>query len=447
MTDPAPARGEQWLVGLLVALIATCGIGWLDITRAGSLSLKWFHGVAAALVAVALLLPDLGGRLIRIMGAWGAFWAAWSVYLAAAVIAQVLNVDPYFPLLSIPKHITYSGVALTAAVAAFSFTTPSGRRALTWAAGATAALGFVVLCRPLVASGVNPLAVIWSAIRSGQPDEVIFGIFQRSFVGTEIATVDPVQANLRHGLASALALSIFHTALVRPTLSRDRRRVADAGIVAASRFLALTLSRAAILAVLIWVLIMAMVPLVRGRASLAHWIVPVVVPLAVLAVVVLPIGQVFQERFFDDQGSAAVRSTNATEVVEQFDRYATGADGLSIDASPHNVILDGLLAGGYLGAAAGLVLFATLLLVLARLVGDHLMDRAWALPLSRAATIGIGVVPLVRMVTAGGGLPNLAEWVGAGTFMGLVALERRHAQAAPASVPPTGVDAAPARSR
>jgi hypothetical protein len=445
-TEAPPARVEQWLVVMLVALITTCGIGWLDVVRGGSLSLKWFHGVAAALVAAAFVLPDLGGRLLRIMGVWGAFWAAWCVYLAAAVMAQVVNADPYFPLLNIPKHIVYSGVALAAAVAAFSLPTSTGRRALTWAAGATAGLGVVVLCRPLIASGVNPAALTWSAIRSGQPDQIIFGIFQRSFIGTEIATVDPVQANLRHGLASALALSIFLTALVRPTLALERRRVADAGIVAASLFLALTLSRAAILAVLIWVLIMALTPLVRGRAPLGHWVVPVVLPVVAVAIVVLPIGRIFAERF-EDQSSAAVRSSNSAQVIEHFDQYAVGADGLSIDASPHNVVLDGLLAGGYVGAAAGVVLFGSFVLILGRLIGDHLAERDWALPFSRAATIGIGVVPVVRMVTAGGGLPNLAEWVGAGIFMGLVALERLQAQRPSERLGTVGTDATAALSR
>jgi hypothetical protein len=416
---------------LLVGLVATCGIQWLDIVSAGSLSLKWFHGPAIALLAVTVLVPDLGGRLVRVLEVWGAFWAAWAVYLSAIVVAQVVHDDPYFPLPHVPKQLLYSSIALAAAVAAFSLASPFGRRAAAWAAGAAAALGLIVLCRPLLASGVNPATITWSAIRTGQPDQIIYGIFQRAFIGTDVATADPVQANLRHGLASALALAIFLTALVRPTLDRHRRRVADAGIVLAASFLALTLSRSAILAVLVWVLIMALTPLVRGRAPLRQWLLPALLVVGAVAVFVLPAGQLFEERFVGEQGSAEVRGTNSTEVIEAFDRYALGANDLSIDASPHNVVLDGLLAGGYVAAAAGLVLLGTYVLILGRLVGDHLAERPWALPLSRAAAIGIGVVPLVRLISAGGGLLNLAEWVGAGTFMGLVALERRQRERVP----------------
>lgn len=448
MATPAPpSRREHWLVLLLVAVVATAGIEWVELARAGGLALKPFHAVAIALLGLAFLVPDLGGRLARVLDVWGAFWAGWAVYLAAVVAAQIVHDEPYFPLPHVPKQLLYMGVGLAASVAAFSLATPFARRALTWAAAVTATLGLLVLCRPLLAAGVNPAAVAWSALRSGQPDQLIYGVFQRAFIGSDVVVADPIQANLRHGLASALALSIFLTALVRPTLDLRRRRVADAGIALGAVFLALTLSRSAILAVLVWVLVMTLTPVVRGRGRGAQWLLPAALVLGAVVILVLPAGRLFQERFIGEQGSAEVRSSNSTEVIEGFDRYAFGADGVTIDASPHDVVLDGLLAGGYVAAAAGLVVLGSYLVILGRLVGDHLTARPWALPLSRAAAIGVGVVPLVRLISAGGGLLNLAEWVGAGTFMGLVALERQQARAlgVPTGRPGTAATARPSR--
>jgi hypothetical protein len=331
----------------------------------------------------------------------------------------------------VPRQILYGGVGLAAAVAAFAVLEPASRRIFAWAAATTTVVGLVALCHPLLAQGINPASTTWSALVSGQPDQIIFGVFQQAFLGSgQGALEETAQANLRHGLASALALSIFLTALVRPALAAARRPVADVGIVAASLFLALTLSRSAIVAVLLWLTFLAVTPLVRGRGSVGQWVVPVVLLVSLISIFVLPVTELFEERFITNEGSAEVRGSNLLAVLEHADRFVLGANGVTPASSPHNVVFDGLLAGGLVGAVAGLVLLAAYALVLARLAVDHVVDRPWALPLSRAAAVGIGLVPLVRLLSAGGGQLNLAEWVGAGMFMGLVALERRQAERA-----------------
>jgi hypothetical protein len=111
------------------------------------------------------------------------------------------------------------------------------------------------------------------------------------------------------------------------------------------------------------------------------------------------------------------------------DEYLLGADDVDIEASPHNVVLDALLAGGLVGALAALAYFLMLAVAVGRLAVEYLVGSdTWHLPVSRAATIGIGLIPTVRLLTAGGGILSFGEWAAAAAFFALVAANARAAK-------------------
>jgi len=414
------------LAWAFLAVTATAGVQWFGLAGASSLSLKWFHLAALGLVALVLVTPDLAARLEVVTHRWGPFWIAVIVYLAAVLVTHVIRPEPFLPLAIFARQALYAGAGLVLAVAAVSLPTRRARRPLGLAALASATVAIVALFEPLIRRGINPVTVLIDGLLGGSPDVVVFGLFRASFASAGGLADEAVRANLRHGLASALALSIFLTALVRADLPRWYRRVADVGIAFAGVLLAITLSRSVILAVVIWLAVVTARPAFRQRGSLWRWSLPAILVASVAVLALSPLGQVFEERFLTNEGSASEREANVTGALEHVDEYLLGANGVDVEASPHNVVLDALLAGGVVGALAALVFFGLLAAALVRLTAQYLAgSTAWHLPVSHAATIGIGLIPLVRFLTAGGGMLSFGEWAAAGAFLALVAVNGR----------------------
>lgn len=431
-TDPAirshlpGSAADSRLAWAFLAVTATAGVQWFGLAGASSLSLKWFHLAALGLVALVVVTPDLGARLEIITNRWGPFWIAVVIYLAAVMSTHVLRQEPFLPLALFARQAVYAGAGLVLAVAAVSLPTAKARRPLALASGVTAVVALAALFEPLIRRGINPLKLLVDGFLGGNPEVVIFGLFRASFASAGGLADEAVRANLRHGLASALALGIFLSALVRAELPRGWRRVADVGIAMAGLLLAITLSRSIILAVVLWLAVVTARPAFRQRGSVWRWSLPAFLVASVALLALSPLGQVFEERFLTNEGSATARQEGVTSALEHVDEYLLGADGVEVDASPHNVVLDALMAGGIVGAVAALVFFGLLAGALVRLTVQYLTsDGAWRLPVSQAATIGIGLVPFVRFLTAGGGMLSFGEWAAAGAFLALVARDAR----------------------
>jgi hypothetical protein len=431
-TRPAPgSRSDQRLAWGFVAVTATAGVQWFGLLGASSLSLKWFHLAALALVALVALTPDLATRLEIIAHRWGLFWVAVMVYLAAVLSTHVLRAEPFLPLALFARQAVYAGAGILFAVTALSLVTDKARRPLAWASLITAVVALTALFEPLVRRGINPFSLLADGFLGGNPEVVIFGLFRASFASAGGLADEAVRANLRHGLASALALSIFLTVLVRADLSRWSRRVADVGIAASGLVLAITLSRSIILAVLAWLAIVTARPLFRGRASLRRWALPGFLAASVAVLSLSPLGDVFEERFLSNEGSVEAREASLTDAIAHVDEYLLGANDVDIEASPHNVVFDALMAGGLVGLLAAVVFFGVLVAALVRLVLQYLTDDgSWRLPVSQAAVIGIGLIPFVRFLTAGGGMLSFGEWAAAGAFFAFLALNARATRAA-----------------
>jgi hypothetical protein len=420
------ATADARISWAFLAVVATAGVQWFGLAAASSLSLKWFHLAVALLTVVVILATDLPRRIEIISHHWGPFWVAFGVYLASILLAHIVNEDPFLPLALFARQVVYAAAGFVLAMAALSLVTPAARRALALASCVTSVVAVVALFVPLMELGLNPVGLLIDGFLGGQPEVVIFGLFRAAFASAGGLADEAVRANLRHGLASALALSVFLTALVRPRVGRNLRLVSDVGTVVAVLLLSITLSRSVILAVLVWLLLVTVRPLFRGRASTLRWALPGLIAASVVLLAVAPPGQIFEERFTADDGSADARAGALGDAIENIDEYLLGANDLEAEASPHNVVFDALLAGGLLGALAALVFFGFFAVAVIRLTISYLVDRPdWHLPVSRAAAVGIGLVPAARFLTAGGGILTLGEWMGAATFMALVASNAR----------------------
>jgi hypothetical protein len=115
-----------------------------------------------------------------------------------------------------------------------------------------------------------------------------------------------------------------------------------------------------------------------------------------------------------------------------------GTESAKVAQSPHNLELNSWLAGGILAALAAAEMLVAFARLWAREVRRYITGgRGWLLPVNELWVIGIGVIPLVRSVTAGNQF-HMVEWTAVGLFLGVVLANERVAAAAnalPPSVP------------
>jgi hypothetical protein len=345
-----------------------------------------------------------------------------NLYMIGAVAASQLYLDR--PLVPVVRHLLY----LVSALAIASYFYRALRVADTAVVGA-ARLSSVVLCVSLLiglglalaVNGINPVAVLGRTIAAGDPEIFQRELFKSAFTGFGRAEGE-VAGNLRHEIFGALVLSMsISTWAMRvgtdPT--RWQKRLHRLSMVVGVVLLLLSMSRSVLLAVIVWPLLAASRSLRRGEMSGRQLAIVGVSVLALGGLTASGLGAVIYNRFFIDTASYQGRAGHYSDALEAVaDHWVTGGYD-TVGVSTHNLVFDTLLRNGIFAALPALVLVcivaATFLWLVARL------DR---LPPSMVPVAAALALPLVRMVTIGGGQISPVGWLALGFVLGILAGRR-----------------------
>jgi hypothetical protein len=407
------------------ALLCSLAVEWVSLGRFAGGTLKVFH-VGAGLFVVACALHRgvrSGVRPFLRSARW--LYGPWLLFLFIVGLFGLVHANPYFPR---PELLRQAGYGLTSIAVGAYFATGAAldhRRVLRWAAAAVSATVVLGLGYSAAKGGTNPLTLLADALRAGDPD-VLSRLFRVAFrsQGLEEANV-----NLRHKVFAAVLIGCYVALATGAAQGREGRRrlspALGASITGAGALVVVSLSRSLALALGLCLAIVAVRMVLRGRARPRH---AALLGLSLAVIVVAfasPVGGLLESRFVEETGSYASRADAAADSVALLSSTAlTGAGAEAVERSPHNLLLDAWLSGGVLAFALAATWALAFVRIWAREARRYVLSQAgWVLPVSHVAVIGLGLLPLVRLFTAGQGW-HLTEWVAVGIVAGLVCADR-----------------------
>ncbi|MFD2091527.1 O-antigen ligase family protein [Blastococcus deserti] len=404
----------------LLVLFALLPLQWIA-APAAPFGLDSLHELAI-LGFTAYLLLRLRARTYAPALKTGAAFVVANLYMIGAIAASQLYLG--LSLVPVARQLLY----LVGAVAIAGYFCRALRVTDT-AVIAAARLTSVVLCVSLLiglglamaVNGVNPVAVLGRTVAAADPEIFQKEIFKSAFVGFGRAEGE-VAGNLRHEIFGALLLSMLISSWamrVGANPTRWQRRLHRLAIVLGTVLLLLSMSRAVVLAAIMWPLLAALRTLRRGEMSGRQLAIVAASVVALGGVAVSGFGAVIYNRFFIDTASYEGRTGHYRDAFDAVsDHWVTGGYD-TVGVSTHNLVFDTLLRNGVFAAIPALFLVcivaATLWWLAARL------DR---LPPSMVPVAAALCLPLVRMVTIGGGQISPVGWLALGFVLGVLAARR-----------------------
>jgi hypothetical protein len=429
---------ERALTLTLMAFMAALTLEWVSFGGLGSGVLKPFHVLELLLIALCFARWRPARLLLPVLRRFPGVFGSYSAFLVLVAVAGLARNDPYVDRSDLVRLAFYF---FTSAVIAGLFLHVAGRRSqrlLIWT-GAVAGVVLVVgLFASLAAAHQNPVALVKEAIAKGDPDIVSHQLFRIAFRSHE--EFAQAGANLRHKVFSALLVAFFLSlacagglspklaAIRRPSLALSQRTKVVLTIVSVCGFglVMLSLSRWLTLCLAGTLMLLPLKMLIRKRARPAQVAAVGAASLLVLTFILSPLGGLVVSHIEDTksyQGRASAASSGFLAEVQ--DSTLFGAHKSEVEKSAHNVVLDAWLAAGLLGCIAALVFVVSYGHVWVREARRYVTGGpGWVLPIGQLWLLGLGLVPLVRTVTAGNGL-HMSEWAAVGIFLGLTHANHR----------------------
>jgi hypothetical protein len=329
------------------------------------------------------------------------------------------------------QEILYLGVFLAFGLFAFraaSGLEPRAIELLRWTAAVVVFTLVVALAYSMRRNGVSPPQVFAQAIRTGNPEIVQKQLFKAAFTGFGFDEAT-VRGNLRHevfgGVLAAMYISAWATRC-KPFVERSRRRLFQLSMLVATVLLVTSLSRSILIAAAIWPLISVY------RSARTFTLTRRQVAVATATALVASFGLisgfagVLYNRFTSDTSSYNARQglyqKAFSDVGSHF--FTGGVD--TVGRSSHNFVLDALLRGGIFVALPALIVLLSVILTWLALLNRLPFEPDWMLPIAASMAL-----PIVRLVTSGGGLINPVEWVVLGFVAGVLAARRFKAPGTP----------------
>jgi hypothetical protein len=429
--DRAVAIG--WLV-----LMATLPIQWMQIASSSVGIVRWFHLGALAFVTLALASIPVRRCLRTVWRASGPFVLAtssWLVVLAAASHrhGQGLSSDA----------VQQGAYALIAFVVAAWFVRllrddDEGLWGWVLATGVVTLVSFLVIFDNSARdAGVNALDTAVRGITTGNTDLIEFDLFRRTFAEASTGETD-ARSNVRHEVFASLVVAMWVSVLAWSRCHLRAGRPVMLAVVAVTGLLTfISLSRATYLMVALVAVPLGLRALLNRWATRRETYLLVASTWLVLAATVTGLYVVLFNRLFEDSDSYEGRSDHLGEAVSAIaDQFFVGHVGTP---RAHNIVLDTWFRAGVAGGLA-----AAAMVVMVAVATFHFGRRvvvARQLDWADVALFSLGVVPLVRMFTAGGGTLHLTSWVALGVVGGAWAARHRTSTArppagAPAPAPP-----------
>lgn len=286
-----------------------------------------------------------------------------------------------------------------------------------WAALVTAVTLLVALSFSMASNGVNPAAVFSRTIASADPEILQKELFKTAFTGFGYDE-DVVRGNFRHEIFGSVLLAMCLSAAcakLRPFSSRAQRNVYRFSIGLGAVLILISMSRSVMIAAAVWPMLGALKPLLSGRLS------PKVVGATLLtaamtsALAAVGLLNVIWIRFTQDTSSYEARDDLLALAFRNIGRNMLTGGVTTGGASSHNFVIDTWLRTGIFGAAAALVLAAVLIGLLVALAANVHREPPWMLPVTALLAL-----PVVRLLTAGGGLIPPTQWVALGVVAGFL---------------------------
>ncbi len=311
--------------------------------------------------------------------------------------------------------------------------------ALRWTAATCVVVLIAAFGYSMLSNGVNPIDVISRSIEAGDPNILQKELFKSSFVGFGF-DAEEARGNLRHEVFGGLLATMYIASWAnarRPLTIPRQRNLYRIGMVLASVFLLISLSRSILVAAAIWPLLSFLRAMVTGRVTPRQQLAVVsgVIGAAILAV--SGFLEVLWTRFTEETNSYSNREDLIGLALQRIqDNFWVG--GIDTDrSSSHNFVLDMWQRGGiFVGIPAVFIFLFISFLWLRLLLRARTID-AELFPLVAAMAL-----PCVRMVTQGGGSLQIVEWVTLAFVMGILAASRETAAGQPESEPSSAAELA-----
>lgn len=415
---------------LFVALVSTLTLEWISLgafltTR----DIKYFHLFALAFMAVCLARHRPSHSLSPILVRYRAFYGPWLFYLLLTAVVGLAHVEPYFDRSEVVRQAFYGATSVFVAGFCLEVDGRKVRRVLQWTGVVTIGVAVGGISASLLGQGANPVRLIGEALARGNPDIVSYRLLRLSFRSQELVNAG---ANLRHKVFAAvligLAVALICRERPRGAYARWRDRFFLVAAACGALLVVLSLSRSLIVSLGIILGLYGLRMFIERRASPRQLAVTLAALVAIVMLAASPVGSLLWARFGDTgsyQGrTAAVRSAIQPTSVEA---AILGAEASDVEKSPHNLILDAWLSAGVLGAVSTMLfLFAYLRVWMMQARRYVTGAPGWTLSLHQFWVVAVGVIPLVRAITAGNGL-HMNDWVCMGIVFGLVEANRRTA--------------------
>jgi hypothetical protein len=325
------------------------------------------------------------------------------------------------------QEILYLGVFVAFGVFAFRAAQglePHAIELLRWTAAVAVFSVAVGLAYSMSRNGVNAAKIFTEAIKTGNPEIVQKQLFKSAFTGFgyDEATV---KGNLRHEVFGGVLAAMYVSAWAqrcRPLFVQPQRMLFLLSMMLGTVFLIASLSRSVLLAAAVW----PVISIYRSARTftLSRRQVAVATFTAVLAVLAVISGFVLvvYNRFSSDTSSYQSRQGLYKQAFSDLPSHFFTGGVNTVGGSSHNFVLDALLRGGiFVAIPAAFVVLSIVVTWLALLARLH-VEPDWMVPIAAAF-----VLPIVRMVTSGGGLINPVEWVVLGFVAGVLASRRYQA--------------------
>ena len=297
-------------------------------------------------------------------------------------------------------------------------TQPAGRRLLAWACPVTLVTFLYFFGHAMQAAGVHPITAYRQVLYGGQSDAVLLHqVFAVAFQSAGTTADEETLSQARHDIFCALLLSGFLSAIALPSERRPNRRVLIIGsIVAVVVLVAVSFSRATLIALLIPVLVGAYGVVTRARVSPlvlvgAFW------SLATVPFLIGPVQAFIVNRFLNDTASYQARSSAWSAFTASSIGSRLIAGGPELATSTHTILGDAILRGDLLaGIGAAFIVVASIRLF--RISAGRYLGAPSA---ARLAVVGLLSIFIVRSWTSGGGYLHLTSWLAVWTAAAILA--------------------------
>lgn len=355
------------------------------------------------------------------------FFVLASLYMLILTAAMdmyngVLPIQPIQSLLYLISFIAISAYFYMAASDPLSYIVD----ALRWSAVVTVLMLISAFGISLIKNGINPLSVVQQSIVTADPSVLTQQLFGQAFVGFGF-DAETTQVQLRHEVFGGMLLSMYVAswAKARRPFTEQRHIVFyRAAMVVGSMLVLLSLSRAVMLAALVWPAILLIRAVSSGRITGGQLGAVVASFFGLGAIAASGFLSVVWDRFTEDTRGYVGRSENIVDAIDRITENFWTGGFVTESNSSHNFILDNWQRAGILVAIPTIVVFFYVFGL-----WTSLLWRIRTLPMEMLPIAAALALPVFRMMTQGGGQISVNAWMTIAFVTGVVHASRQRSGA------------------